>query len=51
MKRLALAAIFCLPLHLFAQQSAPEIEFHAQTDFFKLPPDLYFGEAAASLLI
>ena len=46
MKCLALAAVFCLPIHLFAQQSAPEIKFHAQTDFFKLPPDLYFGEAA-----
>src|SRR5262249_35706152 len=46
MKRLALAALFCLPIQVLAQQSAPEIKFHAQTDFFKLPPNLYFGEAA-----
>ena len=46
MKVLALAAVFCLPIQLLAEQSAPEIKFHAQTDFFKLPPDLYFGEAA-----
>src|SRR6202165_716487 len=46
MKCLALAAAFCLPIQLFAQQSVPEIKFHAQTDFFKLSPDLYFGEAA-----
>jgi hypothetical protein len=46
MKSLALAAVFCLPIQLFAQQSVPEIKFHAQTDFFQLPPDLYFGEVA-----
>src|ERR1700731_4094824 len=46
MRRLALAVVFCLPIQLFAQQSVPEIRFQAQTDFFKLPPDLYFGEAA-----
>src|SRR5271156_796046 len=46
MKCLALAAVFCLPVSLFAQQSIPEIKFQAQTDFFQLPPDLYFGEAA-----
>ncbi len=46
MKCLVLAAVFCLPIPLFAQQTVPEIKFHAQTDFFKLPPNLYFGEAA-----
>ena len=46
MIRIALAAVFCLPIQMFAQQSAPEIKFHAQNDFFKLPPELYFGEAA-----
>lgn len=46
MKRFALAAICCLPFSLVAQQNAPQIRFHAQTDFFKLPSDLYFGEAA-----
>jgi DNA-binding beta-propeller fold protein YncE len=46
MKRLVFAAVFCLPTLFFGQQSSPEIRFHAQTDFFKLPPDLYFGEVA-----
>ena len=46
MKCLALAVVFCLPIPLFAQQAVPEIKFQAQTDFFQLPPDLYFGEAA-----
>src|SRR6202046_4984291 len=46
MKCLALAAVFCLSIQLFAQQSVPQIKFHAETDFFKLPPNLYFGEAA-----
>src|SRR5580698_9067263 len=46
MRFLALAAVFCVPVHMFAQQSAPQIKFLAQTDFFKLPPDLYFGEVA-----
>ena len=46
MKCLALAVAFCLPIPLFAQQAVPEIKFQAQTDFFQLPPDLYFGEAA-----
>src|SRR3974390_587332 len=46
MKRLAFAAVLCLSVPLVAQQSAPEIKFHAQTDFFQLPPDLYFGEVA-----
>jgi hypothetical protein len=46
MKRLAFAAIFSLSSLLSAQQPVPEIKFQAQTDFFKLPPDLYFGEVA-----
>src|ERR1700690_3554138 len=46
MKYFALAAVFCLPIQLFAQQSVLQIKFHSQTDFFKLPPNLYFGEAA-----
>jgi len=40
-----LAAVLCVSIQVFAQQ-APEIKFHPQTDFFKLPPDLYFGEVA-----
>jgi len=46
MKYFVLAVVFCLPLPMIAQQSAPEIQFHAQTDFFKLPTDVYFGEVA-----
>ena len=46
MKWLLLAAAFCLPFRIFAQPTVPEIKFHAETDFFKLPADLYFGEAA-----
>ena len=46
MIRIALAAVFCLPIQIIAQQSVSEIKFQAQTDFFKLPQDLYFGEAA-----
>jgi hypothetical protein len=42
----ALAALLCLPIPLSAQPPVPEIKFQAQTDFFKLPPDLYFGEVA-----
>ena len=46
MKCFAVAAAICLSIPLLAQQPAPEIKFHAQTDFLKLPPDLYFGEMA-----
>jgi len=46
MKRFVFATVFCMSIPLFAQQSVPEIRFQAQTDFFKLPPDLYFGEVA-----
>src|SRR3954453_19750319 len=46
MKCLAFAAVFFLPIPLLAQPSVPELKFLAQTDFFKLPADLYFGEAA-----
>ena len=46
MKCLAFAAVFFLSIPLLAQPSVPELKFLAQTDFFKLPADLYFGEAA-----
>src|SRR6516164_5711599 len=46
MKYLVFAGLCCLSVPQFAQQSVPEIRFHAQTDFFQLPPDLYFGEVA-----
>src|SRR5882724_3002943 len=31
---------------LYAQQSVPEIPFDSVPNFFKLPPDLHFGEAS-----
>lgn len=46
MKSPALLLALCLSISLAAQPPAPEIHFKAQTDFFKLPPDIYFGEAA-----
>ena len=46
MKSLAFAAILSFAIPQFAQQTVPEIRFHAETDFFKLPPDQYFGEVA-----
>ena len=46
MKCLVFAALLSVSVLLFSQQSVPEIKFQAQTDFFKLPPDLYFGEVA-----
>jgi DNA-binding beta-propeller fold protein YncE len=46
MKWLVFVAALCCAVPQFAQQTVPEIKFHAQTDFFKLPPDKYFGEAA-----
>ncbi len=42
----ALVAVYCVPMRLAAQQVAPKIKFYAQTDFLKLPADLYLGEAA-----
>src|SRR5215467_396707 len=46
MRCLVLAVLLLLSVPQFAQQAVPEIKFQAQTDFFKLPPDLYFGEVA-----
>lgn len=46
MKSVAFALVLCASCPSFAQQSVPEIKFRAQMDFFKLPPDVYFGEAA-----
>jgi hypothetical protein len=43
---LALAVFLCLSIQMLAQQPVAEIKFRAQTDFLKLPPDLYFGEVA-----
>jgi streptogramin lyase len=43
-----LAALLVLPAAatLAAQPAPPQIAFESVPDFFKLPPDLYFGEAA-----
>ena len=46
MKSLAILLAIGVPIPLLAQQPVPEIKVSAQTDFFKLPPDVYFGEAA-----
>lgn len=49
MKRLLIALLFCSPFALSTaaqQTSAPKIKFHSVPDFFKLPPDMYFGEVA-----
>src|SRR5215469_1171207 len=46
MKCLVFAAFLFQPISQFAQETVPEIKFHAQTDFFRLPSDLYFGEVA-----
>ena len=46
MKYFALALVLCVPIALSGQSSAPEIKFKAETDFLKLPADLYFGEVA-----
>jgi DNA-binding beta-propeller fold protein YncE len=46
MKHFVLAVVLCAAISMVAQQPTPEIKFHAQTDFFKLPPDVYFGEVA-----
>ncbi len=47
-KMAALAAAVSGGSKLLAQQAAPEIKFKAPTDFFKMPPDLYFGEVAGA---
>lgn len=46
MRFLACVVLLCLLIRLRARQPVPEIRFQAQADFFKLPPDLYFGEVA-----
>jgi streptogramin lyase len=46
MRWMAFVAVLCLPVPQLAQQAVPQIKFKAQTDFFKLPANMYFGEAA-----
>ena len=45
--RCSILVLFLVAASLFAQQSpVPEIRYRSVPDFFKLPPDLYFGEVA-----
>jgi hypothetical protein len=45
--RCSILILFLVAASLFAQQSpVPEIRYRSVPDFFKLPPDLYFGEVA-----
>src|SRR5256714_2916888 len=48
MKRLAIAALVAVSAFpvLHAQQAVPQIPFDSVPNFFKLPPDLNFGEDA-----
>src|SRR6266699_593131 len=46
MKSFVLALLLVLSPLLFAQQPVPEIPFDSVPNFFKLPPDLHFGEAS-----
>ncbi len=46
MKPLSFAAAVLCAVSLSAQQSVPEIPFDSTPNFFKLPPDLHFGEAS-----
>jgi hypothetical protein len=47
-KYLALAATFFLSIPLIALQAVSESRFRAQTDFLKLPPNIYFGRSCRS---
>src|SRR5712691_5613150 len=44
MKRSIFVLLFFVAAPLFAQQP-PEIRYHSVSDFLKLPPDIYLGEA------
>ncbi len=46
MKSFVVALLLVLSPVLFAQQPVPEIPFDSVPNFFKLPPDLHFGEAS-----
>ena len=46
MKNLIVVLVLTLsPALLAQQQSVPDIPFDSAPDFFKLPPDMHFGEA------
>jgi NHL repeat len=47
LKRLFFSLVVCFSLPLIAQQaSVPAIDYTSVPNFFKLPPDIYFGEMA-----
>src|SRR5262249_19593079 len=45
MRSFVVVLLLALAPAVFAQQSVPEIPFDSVPNFFKLPPDLHFGEA------
>jgi len=45
-KSFVVVLLLALSPALFAQQAVPEIPFDSVPNFFKLPPDLHFGEAS-----
>src|SRR5207253_9893213 len=45
-KKIALAAMMLMNVTAFTQQSVPEIPYESVPNFFKLPPDINFGEGA-----
>ncbi len=46
MKSFVVVLLLLLSSVLYAQQSVPDIPFDSVPNFFKLPPDLHFGEAS-----
>src|SRR4030095_9440408 len=46
MKPIVIALFLALSPALFAQQAVPEIPYDSVPNFFKLPPDMHFGEVA-----
>src|SRR4030095_10926515 len=46
MKAIVVALFLVLSPALFAQQAVPEIPYDSVPNFFKLPPDMHFGEVA-----
>ena len=44
MRRLFIVLLTLLAAPAFAQQSVPEIPFDSVPDFFRLPPEMHFGE-------
>src|SRR5215467_3418948 len=46
MRTFIVVLLLAIAPSVFAQQSVPEIPFDSVPNFFKLPPDLHFGEAS-----